>query len=72
MIQSVPPITSTTMSTPKASAMALLVLSGPVVRWRKNTRCTPIWAMASTISAAGTTGPQTRPVAGRPKDSSVS
>jgi hypothetical protein len=38
MIQSEPAITSATMSTPKASARTLLVLSGPVVMWRKNTR----------------------------------
>ena len=34
MIQSDPPITSTTIRTPKASANTLLVLSGPVVMWR--------------------------------------
>ena len=31
MIQSEPPISNTTMSTPKARASTLLVLSGPVV-----------------------------------------
>src|SRR5665213_2934988 len=46
MIHSEPPITSTTMRTPNASAMTLLVLSGPVVMCRKNTRCTPICAIA--------------------------
>jgi cation diffusion facilitator family transporter len=42
MIQIVPIITRKTMRTPKASASTLLVLSGPLVMWRKKTRCTPI------------------------------
>ena len=48
MIHSEPPTTSITISTPKASASTLLMLSGPVVMCRKNTRCTPICAIAST------------------------
>ena len=38
MIQIVPIITRNTISTPKASASTLLVLSGPLVMWRKKTR----------------------------------
>jgi len=38
MIHSDPPTTKVTMSTPNASASTLLVLSGPVVMCRKNTR----------------------------------
>ena len=60
MMNSEPATTRNTMSTPKASAITLLVLSGPVVMWRKNTRCTPICAMAKTISATGTAGAQTK------------
>lgn len=55
MIQTEPP---TTTSTPKASAVTLLVLSGPVVMWRRNTRYTPIWATAQTRTATGTAGAQ--------------
>src|SRR5665213_951989 len=40
MIHSEPAISRKTMSTPKASASTLLVLSGPVVMWRKNTMYT--------------------------------
>ena len=60
------------MSTPKASARTLLVLSGPVVTCRKNTRCTPICAMASTASAIGMLGVQTRSSAGSRKATTVS
>jgi hypothetical protein len=42
MIYSEPATTRITMSTPNASASTSLVLSGPVVMCRKNTRCTPI------------------------------
>ena len=59
MIHSDPTITSMTISTPNASARTLLALSGPVVMWRKKTRCTPICAIASTTSAIGMLGPQT-------------
>ena len=38
MIQSDPPTMSMAMRTPKASASTLLVLSGPVLMCRKNTR----------------------------------
>ena len=38
MIQIVPIITRKTISTPNASASTLLVLSGPLVMWRKKTR----------------------------------
>src|SRR5882672_4787312 len=38
IIHSEPATTSVTMSTPNASASTLLVLSGPVVMWRKKTR----------------------------------
>jgi vacuolar iron transporter family protein len=58
MIHSEPPITRMTISTPKASASALLVLSGSLVMWRKKTRCTPIWATASIASMIGMPGPQ--------------
>ena len=68
MIHSEPPITRTTISTPNASAITLLVLSGPVVMCRKNTRCTPICAIASTTSATGMLGAQTRSVPAIKKD----
>ena len=48
MIQIEPAATRSTMRMPSASARTLLVLSGPVVICRKNTRCTPIWATART------------------------
>ena len=54
MIQSEPATTTVTISMPKASASTLLVLSDPVVMCRKNTRWTPIWAMARTASPSGT------------------
>ena len=56
MIHSVPPITSATISVPKASARELFTLSGAVVRCRKKARCTPICATASTLSATGMLG----------------
>ena len=62
MIQSEPAITSATIRTPNASASTLLVLSGAVLMCRKKTRCTPICAIASTISATGMPGPQIRDV----------
>src|SRR5262249_11361154 len=71
MITSDPARTRNTMSTPKASASTLLVLSGPVVMWRKNTRCTPIWAMARTASPAGTPGAQIAVVLATQKEVAV-
>src|SRR3569832_1768014 len=58
MIQIEPVTSRNTTITPKAKARTLLVLSGPVVMCRKNTRCTPIWAMAKTTMATGTAGAQ--------------
>jgi len=55
---SVPAISRNTISTPNASASTLLVLSGPVVMWRKKIRCTPIWATARATSAAAMPGVQ--------------
>ena len=72
MIHSEPPTTRKTISTPKASASTLLVLSGPVVMWRKKTRCTPICAIASTTSATGMLGCQTRSVPRDEERSAVS
>src|SRR3982074_34494 len=60
MIHSDPPISRMTIRTPKASASTLLVLSGPVVMCRKNTRCTPICAIARTTRATGMLGSHTR------------
>ena len=57
MIQMVPTITRKTISTPNANASTLLVLSGPLVMWRKKTRWTPIWAMARTTRPVATPGP---------------
>ena len=57
MIQIVPTITRKTIRTPNASARTLFVLSGPLVMWRKKTRCTPIWAIARTTSPTATPGP---------------
>src|SRR6185437_2968603 len=48
---------SETMSTPKARASALLVLSGEVVRCRKKTRCTPTCARPKTMRAMTIPGP---------------
>src|SRR5262249_31773793 len=48
MIQSEPSTSSRTIKSPKASAIRLLMLSGPEVMCRKNTTCTPICATAST------------------------
>ena len=59
------------MSTPNASASTLLVLSGPVVMCRKNTRCTPIWAMASTARPSGTPGAQSSDVLATQNDVAV-
>src|SRR5205814_1530973 len=60
MIQHDPPITRKTMNTPKASARMLFVLSGPLPRCRKKTRCTPICAKASTTSPTGMPGAHNR------------
>src|SRR5882757_9418856 len=49
MIRSDPTTTRATINTPNASAITLLVLSGPVVTCRKNTRWMPICAIASTV-----------------------
>src|SRR5215467_8399391 len=68
MIHSEPATTRNTMSTPNASASTLLVLSGPVVMWRKKTRCTPIWAMASTARPSGMPGGQINEVFATQKD----
>src|SRR6185369_3628483 len=61
-IHIVPATTTNTMRTPKASASTLLVLSGPLVMCRKNTRWMPIWAIASTTSPVATPGPHNTPV----------
>ena len=50
MIQIEPVMTRKTISTPKARARILFVLSEPLPRCRKKTRWTPICAKASTIS----------------------
>jgi hypothetical protein len=71
MIQSDPTMINMTMRTPNASASTLLALSGPVVMWMKKTRCTPIWAIASTTSASGMLGPQTRLVPAMKKATTV-
>ncbi len=71
MIHTLPSTVTSTMNTPNASAMMLLVLSGPVVMWRKKARWTPICAIANTISAAGIAGAQTSPVVGSANDSDV-
>src|SRR5215831_886778 len=68
MIYSEPATTRNTISTPNASASTLLVLSGPVVMWRKKTRCTPIWAMASTARPSGMPGGQINEVFATQKD----
>ena len=49
MIQIEPAMTRKTISTPKARARMLFVLSGPLPICRKKTRWTPICAKASTI-----------------------
>ena len=72
MIQSEPVRSSSTISTPKASAMTLLTLSGPVVMWRKKTRWTPICAIARTTSATGMLGSQTSVVRAMKNDTVVS
>ncbi len=72
MIHSEPPITRNTISKPNASASTLLVLSAPVVMCRKNTRCTPICAIASTMMATGIDGCQTRSVPAMKNDVAVS
>ena len=71
MIQSDPTMINMTMRTPNASASTLLALSGPVVMWMKKTRWTPIWAIASTTSASGMLGPQTRLVPAMKKATTV-
>src|SRR5260370_33702832 len=62
MIKSDPTTTRATISTPKASAITLLVLSGPVVTCRKNTRWTPICAIARTVRPREIPPPQSSDV----------
>src|SRR5262245_30170456 len=71
MIHSDPATTMVTMSTPNASASTLLVLSGPVVMCRKNTRWTPIWAMARTARPRGMPRAQSRDVLATQNDVAV-
>src|SRR6476661_2226125 len=71
MIHMEPATTTKTMSAPHASARTLLVLSGPVVMCRKNTRCTPIWAIASTASPSATPGGQSSDVLATQNDVAV-
>ena len=70
MIQIEPAATRSTMRMP-ASARTLLVLSGPVVMCRKNTRCTPIWAIARTASPRSTPGAQSSDVLATQNDIAV-
>src|SRR5579859_8025996 len=72
MMISEPNTTRPTTNTPKASASTLLVESGALLMCRKNTRCTPIWAIASTASRMGMAGVQTCCVDDAQKDASVS
>src|SRR6266516_1086809 len=60
MIHTEPVMTRKTISTPKARARILFVLSGPLPRCRKKTRWTPICAKASTISPTGMPGGQSK------------
>src|SRR6516225_7035167 len=60
MIQMEPVMTRKTISTPKASARILFVLSEPLPRCRKKTRWIPICAMASTIKPTGMPGAQSK------------
>ena len=71
MITREPAITSRTMSTPNASASTLFVLSGPVVMCRKNTRWTPIWAIARTARPSGIPAAQSSDVLATQNDSVV-
>jgi hypothetical protein len=54
-----PKMTRPTTNTPKASDKMLLVESGAVLMCKKNTKCTPICAIASTASRTGMLGPHT-------------
>ena len=56
MIQIEPVMTRKTISRPKARARILFVLSDPLPRCRKKTRCTPICAKPSTTSPTGMPG----------------
>src|SRR4029077_15395713 len=71
MIQTEPVITRKTISTPKARARILFVLSGPLPRCRKNTRWTPICAKASTINPTGMPGGQSKLVCATTNDAIV-
>ena len=54
-----PKISSPTTNMPNASERMLLVESGAELMCRKNTRCTPIWAIARTASNTGMLGDHT-------------
>ena len=71
MIHSDPATTRNTISTPNATASTLFVLSGPVPMCRKNTRCTPICAIASTASPKWIPGPQSSDVLATQNDAAV-
>jgi hypothetical protein len=57
-IQTEPAMTRKTISTPKARARILFVLSAPLPRCKKKTRWIPICAKASTIKPTGMPGAQ--------------
>src|SRR5260370_1809746 len=71
MIQTEPVMTRKAISTPKASARILLVLSGPLPKCRKKTRWTPICARASTINPTGIPGAQSKLVCATTKEAIV-
>src|SRR5205807_10543592 len=71
MIQIEPVMTRKTISTPKARARILFVLSGPLPRCRKKTRWTPICAKARTTSPTGMPGAHSKLVCDTTKDTIV-
>src|ERR1700752_832451 len=71
MIQTEPVMTRKTISTPKARARILFVLSGPLPRCKKKTRWTPICAKASTINPTGMPGGQSKWVCDTMKEAIV-
>src|SRR3984893_1920248 len=71
MIKSDPTTTRATISTPNASAITLLVLSGPVVTCRKNTKWIPICAMARTVKPRETPPTQSSDVLATQNDMAV-
>src|ERR1700730_7204593 len=71
MIKSDPTTTRATISTPNASAITLLVLSGPVVTCRKNTRWIPICAIARTVRPREMPGGQSSDVFATQNDKAV-